>query len=360
MGNTFSYIDERQKDKRLILVIDKFPYFVKKNNMRVYIKCWYRLRYLKKICYNRNNKIAGCFMKCKVCGAESGKYPLCCACNSKKEKGEIIKCDKCGNWHYTSGSCSTPTSATDNSKYLYDARKTLISKSEQGFYNAIKILVPDGYCVFPQINLASFIDRTDDARFHNELFRNVDLLITDAEYQPKFIIEINDQTHLNTARRERDEKVQKICEEAGIPILKLWTSYGINPDYIQGRINETLNKLPVARVHHFSQVAIPQEPVTASIQQTPVKKKNGCYVATCVYGSYDCPEVWVLRRYRDNVLSNTWGGRAFIKIYYALSPMFVKLFGKHNWFTNICKLALDKIIEKIQIKGFKNTPYNDK
>ena len=30
------------------------------------------------------------------------------------------------------------------------------------------------------------------------------------------------------------------------------------------------------------------------------RKNNGCYVATCVYGSYDCPEVWVLRRFRDN------------------------------------------------------------
>ena len=30
-GNALSYIDERQKDKRLILVIDEFPYLVKKN-----------------------------------------------------------------------------------------------------------------------------------------------------------------------------------------------------------------------------------------------------------------------------------------------------------------------------------------
>ncbi len=36
-------------------------------------------------------------MKCKVCGAESGKYPLCRVCNIKKEKGEIFKCEKCGN-----------------------------------------------------------------------------------------------------------------------------------------------------------------------------------------------------------------------------------------------------------------------
>ena len=35
------------------------------------------------------------------------------------------------------------------------------------------------------------------------------------------------------------------------------------------------------------------------------RKKQGCYVATCVYGSYDCPEVWILRRFRDESLERT-------------------------------------------------------
>ena len=299
-------------------------------------------------------------MKCKICGAESGKYPLCRACNIKKEKGEVIKCDKCGNWHYTNSPCSVQSPTTGNGSYLYDVRKTLISKSEQGFFNAIKASIPEGYCVFPQINLASFIDRTDEARFHNELFRNVDFLITDAEYTPKLIIEINDQTHLNNERKERDEKVQKICEEAGIPILKLWTTYGVNPEYIKGRINEILSKLPIARVHHFSQIQAPPQSSVTHIPQQPVKKQNGCYIATCVYGSYDCPEVWVLRRYRDNTLDNNFLGRFFIDIYYTLSPTLVKWFGKQNWFIFACKSVLDKIVNILKNKGVENTPYNDK
>lgn len=48
--------------------------------------------------------------------------------------------------------------------------------------------------------------------------------------------------------------------------------------------------------------------------------KSGCYIATAVYGSYDCNEVFVLRRFRDENLSKTAFGRAFIKIYYKLSP----------------------------------------
>lgn len=304
-------------------------------------------------------------MKCKVCGAESGKYPLCRACNLKKEKGEIIKCATCGNWHYVNTPCPIPAPITENSKYLYDVRKKLISKSEQGFFNVIKSSVPEGFCVFPQINLASFIDRNDDARFHNELFRNVDFLVTDAEYTPKFIIEINDQTHLNNDRKERDEKVRKICEEAGIPILKLWTSYGVNPQYIKSRIDEVLSNLPVVRVHHFSQVQPPVQSPTIypPVTQVPpqlMKKRSGCYVATCVYGSYDCPEVWVLRRYRDNTLDNNIFGKTFIKTYYALSPTFVRIFGKQKWFVCVCKLILNKIIKRLQTKGIENTPYNDK
>ena len=54
---------------------------------------------------------------------------------------------------------------------------------------------------------------------------------------------------------------------------------------------------------------------------------GGCYIATAVYGSYDCPEVWTLRRFRDEVLAKNCFGRAFIRFYYALSPWLVRRFG---------------------------------
>lgn len=85
----------------------------------------------------------------------------------------------------------------------------------------------------------------------------------------------------------------------------------------------------------------------------------GCYIATCVYGSYNCPEVWTLRRYRDQVLGATWYGRAFIRLYYAISPTIVRLFGNTRWFKRFWKSLLDKQIAKLQSKGFENTPYKD-
>lgn len=93
---------------------------------------------------------------------------------------------------------------------------------------------------------------------------------------------------------------------------------------------------------------------------SPSQSSGGCYVATCVYGSYDCPEVWTLRRYRDDFLAITWGGKAFIKLYYAISPSLVKWFGKTKWFQTICKLKLDAMVEKLHANGVQDTPYDDR
>ena len=87
---------------------------------------------------------------------------------------------------------------------------------------------------------------------------------------------------------------------------------------------------------------------------------GGCYVATCVYGSYDCPQVWTLRRYRDNTLDSTWYGRAFIRVYYAISPTLVKWFGKTKWFKKMWKGKLDRMVKKLNEQGVENTPYQDK
>lgn len=87
---------------------------------------------------------------------------------------------------------------------------------------------------------------------------------------------------------------------------------------------------------------------------------GGCYVATAVYGSYDCPQVWTLRRYRDYTLAETWYGRAFIRTYYAISPTLVKWFGHTDWFKNMWRGKLDRMVSDLQSKGVESTPYEDR
>ena len=89
------------------------------------------------------------------------------------------------------------------------------------------------------------------------------------------------------------------------------------------------------------------------------RKKSGCYIATAIYGSYDCPQVWTLRRYRDNILAKTWYGRLFIQIYYFISPTFVRLFGHTKWFNNLGKNRLDNMVIILNSKGISDESYDD-
>lgn len=94
--------------------------------------------------------------------------------------------------------------------------------------------------------------------------------------------------------------------------------------------------------------------------KTGHSSSNGCYIATAVYGSYDCPSVWTLRRFRDYHLAKTIKGRIFIKLYYAISPLLVQLFGNKSWFRDLCKKPLDLLVSKCKLNGYSDTPYEDK
>ena len=79
-----------------------------------------------------------------------------------------------------------------------------------------------------------------------------------------------------------------------------------------------------------------------------------------IYGSYDCPEVWVLRRYRDYCLGVKLIGKIIIKIYYIFSPTLVWLFGSSKRFKTLIKPQLDKFVKKLKDNGMKDTIYFDK
>ena len=99
---------------------------------------------------------------------------------------------------------------------------------------------------------------------------------------------------------------------------------------------------------------------SGSGNKTPKQSSDGCYVATCVYGSYDCPQVWTLRRFRDGFLGRHFLGRCFIRAYYAVSPTLVRLFGDAQWFRRLWRGRLDRMVARLRQKGYADTPYRDR
>lgn len=85
-------------------------------------------------------------------------------------------------------------------------------------------------------------------------------------------------------------------------------------------------------------------------QQTQPEKKEGCHIATAVYGSYEAPEVMTLRRFRDETLRNSAFGRWFIRTYYRLSPPVAKRLKNARHINGFVRSILDKWVEKLNNK----------
>jgi hypothetical protein len=88
------------------------------------------------------------------------------------------------------------------------------------------------------------------------------------------------------------------------------------------------------------------------IKRLETKKKEGCYIATMVYGNYNHPNVIYLRNFRDNILNKNNNGKKFIKIYYKYSPKYVAYVYDKKILNFISKILI-KIIE-IGIKTWHN------
>lgn len=89
------------------------------------------------------------------------------------------------------------------------------------------------------------------------------------------------------------------------------------------------------------------------------QKSGGCYVATYVYGTYDCPELWALRRWRDESLQCSPVGRAFIRAYYAVSPVVIARLGGSRNFHRISTFVVNRVVQRLVRRDVPMSAYVD-
>jgi hypothetical protein len=84
-------------------------------------------------------------------------------------------------------------------------------------------------------------------------------------------------------------------------------------------------------------------------KQDPAEKSTtgGCFIATACYGSYDAPEVMVLRHFRDDILLKFIAGRWLVILYYYISPQIAIWLVKHTKISDLIRRQfLDKVVRK--------------
>lgn len=118
--------------------------------------------------------------------------------------------------------------------------KRIMTEYEMDFYSKM-IELETEYKIVPQLVLASVIKKISINKYQNELYKIIDFAIFDKDYNKLLLlIELNDSTHNQTKRKERDLKVKKICNDAGIKIITFYTKYPNEKKYIIDRIKKEI------------------------------------------------------------------------------------------------------------------------
>jgi very-short-patch-repair endonuclease len=112
-------------------------------------------------------------------------------------------------------------------KYQYKKKTFFMTRAEHECFDALTKAVGSEYLIFAQVHLPTLVDHKIKGQNWRGAFRHiseksVDFVLCDKTYiAPKLAIELDDKTHERPERQERDQEVERILKDAGLPLLRL-------------------------------------------------------------------------------------------------------------------------------------------
>ena len=130
--------------------------------------------------------------------------------------------------------------------YKYTAKKFFLTASEHEFYNVLGQAVGKDYRIFAQVHLPTIIEhkivgQNWKAAFSHINQKSVDFVLCDKDnISPVLAIELDDKSHERPDRVERDIVVERILQQAGVPLLRIEHSRRMDQTNLLAQINALL------------------------------------------------------------------------------------------------------------------------
>lgn len=123
----------------------------------------------------------------------------------------------------------------------YRLRDDFLSPAEFSFYKVLSSIVGTRLTIQSKVRLADifFVARPNEnvAYFNRIAQKHLDFLVCDSvTMKPVFGIELDDASHKQNNRQERDDFVEKVCRVAGLPLLRFPVQREYNPREIAVQI----------------------------------------------------------------------------------------------------------------------------
>ena len=125
--------------------------------------------------------------------------------------------------------------------------------------------------------------------------------------------------------------------------LKVGSDYLFNLNSV--KITRYLGKGEIIFLYYFENYLKPQ---ILEKSNSNSNSNSNCFIVTTTMGDINHPVVVDFRRYRDEVLLNTYFGRVFINIYYKVGPVLSKVIKNNSLLFTISKklvLSIHKLIK---------------
>jgi very-short-patch-repair endonuclease len=112
-------------------------------------------------------------------------------------------------------------------KFHYGRKDFIMTSAEHECYNALVAEMGVDYFFFPQIHLDAIVFPKDTRKDRLYAFRHINQKSLDfvacgkESMRPLFAIELDDKTHNQPKRIERDKEVKCILQGAGIPLIRI-------------------------------------------------------------------------------------------------------------------------------------------
>ena len=124
----------------------------------------------------------------------------------------------------------------------YIKRDYLLSKTELKFYRILKQITDKlGYSLFSQVSLYQLVKNEDFKDFNKIQSKSIDFVITQENCKILLCIELDDKTHNQTKRIERDNFINELFNDINIKLLRIPVQGFYNQEELKQKIVESLN-----------------------------------------------------------------------------------------------------------------------
>ena len=124
----------------------------------------------------------------------------------------------------------------------FSKKQYLLTKTEEKFLDGLEKYVGEEYRVMCQVRLAELISAGNyknkgyRSRLNKIQSKSIDFVITNKKTKVVAAIELDDWTHNKPSRKKRDEIVERILNNAGLPLIR----FRVGRDYNFEEINRTV------------------------------------------------------------------------------------------------------------------------